>query len=591
MTIGAADSITTEVIRYELVSAVEEIKRIFKRTTTLAVLYELNDFGISAYDTKYQLIADAPGLPIFAGTLNFCVKSCVEQVGLQNLAPGDVLTTTIPFDTGGQPVDAALVAPVFAGEELVAYTALKAHAGDLGAIDPYPTASTDMFQEGLMLPAMWLYRRGERVEEIVRLIKANSRIPQTTIMSFLAGASALRAGGRRIAALVERYGSAVFQAAVTEMIGHGEKMARAAVAQIPDGEWEITDYMDNNGVEDAPVKLVVKVTVRGSDLIVDLSGSAPQQRGPINSPYPGTVSACRYVIKALTAPRLPANEGHFRPLQVIAPPGTIFHPLPPAPTFLYGWTELRLLDLIPMALAAAIPKSVTVNSGGDIVGFGLFYYDAKTGRGDMAGGADAIGLGAMSNRDGQNALIHNAESCCCNIPVEVQETKLPVLIERYELRTGSGGPGKFRGGLGIRKDFRTLAPATAIAMMERTSASPVEGICGGRRGAFNQAIFEYDKLCAKSRGKQIANLDAGSTVSVQGGGGAGWGDPLQRDAALVLADVCDGYVSPVEAERDYGVIVRSVGDDFELDQVASEVLRNRLHHGATEGVDNKSKQV
>jgi N-methylhydantoinase B len=209
----------------------------------------------------------------------------------------------------------------------------------------------------------------------------------------------------------------------------------------------------------------------------------------------------------------------------------------------------------------------------------------------MAGGADAIGLGAMSNRDGQNALIHNAESCCCNIPVEVQETKLPVLIERYELRTGSGGPGKFRGGLGIRKDFRTLAPATAIAMMERTSASPVEGICGGRRGAFNQAIFEYDKLCAKSRGKQIANLDAGSTVSVQGGGGAGWGDPLERDAALVLADVCHGYVSPAEAERDYGVIVRSIGDDFELDQAASEVLRNRLHHGATEGVDNKSKQV
>jgi N-methylhydantoinase B len=567
------DSITTEVIRYELVSAVEEIKRIFKRTTTLAVLYELNDFGISAFDASYRLIADAPGLPIFSGTLNFCVKSCVEQVGVENLAPGDVLTTTIPFDTGGQPVDAALVAPVFAGDRIMAYTALKAHAGDLGAIDPYPTSSTDMFQEGLMLPAVWLYRRGELVEEIVRLIKANSRIPQTTIMSFLAGASALRAGGRRIAAVVERYGYETFQAAIEEIIAHGEKIARAAVEAIPEGTWEVVDWMDNNGVDNQPVKLVVKVTVRGGDLIVDLSDSAPQQGGPINSPYPGTVSACRYVIKALTTPRLPANEGHFRPLHVIAPRGTIFHPVPPAPTFLYGWTELRLLDLIPAALAEAIPNCVAANSGGDIAGFGLFYYDQATGRGDMAGGADAVGLGATCSREGQSALIHNAESCCCNIPVEVQESKLPVLIERYELRTDSGGPGKFRGGLGMRKDYQTLAPATAIAMMERTCASPVEGIAGGRRGAFNRAIFYVGSPAEVVGGKKIAQLIAGDKVSVQGGGGAGWGEPLERDPECVLADVRDAYVSVAAAERDYGVMIRALGGDFVLDLEVTRALR------------------
>lgn len=585
---AGSNSITTEVIRYELVSAVEEIKRIFKRTTTLAVLYELNDFGISAFDASYNLIADAPGLPIFSGTLNFCVKSCVEQVGLENLAPGDVLTTTVPFDTGGQPVDAALVAPVFAGDQIVAYTALKAHAGDLGAIDPYPTSSTDMFQEGLMLPAVWLYRRGELVEEIARLIKANSRIPQTTLMSFLAGASAIRAGGRRISAVAERYGTETFRAAIAEIIAHGEKVARAAIEQIPDGTWEVEDYMDNNGVEQKPVKLAVKVTVRGSDMLVDLSGSAPQQRGPINSPYPGTLSACRYVIKALTTPRLPANEGHFRPLRVIAPPGTIFHPLPPAPTFLYGWTELRLLDLIPAALSAAIPDRVAANSGGDIAGFGLFYYDAANGRGDLAGGADAIGLGATSRRDGQNALIHNAESCCCNIPVEVQETRLPVLIERYELRTDSGGPGKFRGGLGVRKDYRTLERVTAIAMMERTQASPVEGIAGGRRGAFNRVVFHPDTSAALACGKKILQLEAGDRVSVQGGGGAGWGDPLEREPERVLADVRGGYVSAAAAERDYGVIVRAQDGEFILDKDAIEKYRASLWRGSAREVKAQS---
>jgi len=569
------DAITTEVIRYEIISAVEEIKRLFKRTTTLAVLYELNDFGISAFDASYNLIGDAPGLPIFSGTLNFCVKSCVEQVGIKNLAHGDVLTTTIPFDTGGQPVDAALVAPIFCGDELIGYTALKAHAGDLGAIDPYPTSSTDMFQEGLMLPAMWLYRRGALQDEIARLIKANSRIPHTTFASFLAGAASLRAGANRITATAKRYGTDTLRSAIDQMIEHGERVARAAVEQIPDGCWEIVDYMDNNGVTQDPVKISVKVTVKGSDLIVDLSGSAPQQGGPINSPYPGTLSAARYVMKALTTPLVPANEGHFRPLKVIAPPGSIFHPLPPAPTFLYGWTELRLLDLVPAALAPVIPERVTANSGGDIAGFGLYYYDGESGRGDMAGGADGIGLGAGCARDGQSALIHNAESCCCNVPIEVQESKMPVLFERYELRTDSGGPGKFRGGLGVRKDYRTKIAVTAISMMERTKASPVEGVAGGRRGAFNHSIFHPDSDRAEVRGKAIALLNAQDAVAVESGGGAGWGSPLERGVESVLKDVLYGYVSRESAEKDYGVVMRRSGDDFALDREATLALRQQ----------------
>lgn len=581
---AASDVITTEVIRFELVSAVEEIKRIFKRTTTLAVLYELNDFGISALDSDYQLIADAPGLPIFSGPFTYCARSCVDQLGVRNLAPGDVLVTTVPYDTGDQQVDAALVAPVFYRDEIIAYTCLKAHMGDLGAMDPYPTASTNIFQEGLILPAMWLYRRGELQENILHLIKANSRIPQTTAISFLAGSSAIRAGGQRIVAIAERYGTGPFRSAISEIIAHGEKMARTAVEAIPDGTWEIVDYMDNDGVGNDPVKISVKVTIRGGDFIVDLSNSAPQQRGPINSPFPGTLSALRYVIKALTTPNLPANEGHFKPLQVIAPPGSLFHALPPAATFLGGWPTMRLLDLVPAALAPAIPERVTAISGSDICGLMLAYFDSSTGRGDIGGGADAVGLGAASRRDGQNAVMHHSESCCCNVPVEVQESRVAVLIERYELWPNSGGPGKYRGGLGVRKDFRTLVPVTAISTLERTCASTVGGVAGGRSGWFNKAVFFPGTTRETSCGKKILELQADEKVSIFGGGGAGWGDPLERNPERVLEDVRSGYVTVPVAEKDYGVMVRERDGDFFADEVATNALRARLRNTHTSGI-------
>jgi len=570
------DPITTEVIRYELISAAEEMKRCFKRTTTLAILYELNDFGISIYDDKLNLIADVPGIPLFSGTLNYCVQSCIDQVGLANLAPGDVLTTTVSFDIGSQPIDAALVAPVFSGDEIVAYTALKAHMGDLGAIDPYPTTSTDMFQEGLMMPALHLFRKGELQEQIVRLIKANSRIPNTTATNFLAAASALRAGGRRVETLVQRYGKQTFRNAVQEMISHGEKISRAAVEAIPDGTWEIVDWMDNNGVDPDPVKLSARVTVRGSDFLIDLSGSAPQQRGPINSPFPGTMSACRYVLKAITTPLLPANEGHFRPLKVIAPLGSIFNPQPPAACFLYAWPEQRLFDLIPMALAKAMPDRVPAHSGGDCCDFLMVYLDYQTGRGDYGGGVEAVGMGATLYRDGENALLHHCESGCCNIPNEVEEWRVPLLVERYQLREDSGGAGKFRGGVGVIKEYHALASTTAISIAERTEATKTAGIDGGKGGLLNEIIYFPGTPREFKRGKHKAELQTGDRVLIRSGGGAGWGDPLERDPNAVLADVVAGYVSRAAAERDYGVVVAAVAGNFSVDQQATAALRTKL---------------
>ena len=448
--------------------------------------------------------------------------------------------------------------------------------GDLGAIDAYPTTSTEMYQEGLLMPALYLFRKGELQEQIIRLIKAHSRIPNTTATNFLAAASALRLGGRRVETLVARYGKATFRNAIHEIISHGERISRAAVAAIPDGTWDIADWMDNNGVDPAPVKLHATITVRGSDFIIDLSGSAPQQRGPINSPFPGTMSACRYVLKSLTTPLLPANEGHFRPLHVIAPSGSIFNPTPPAACFLYAWPEQRLMDLIPMALSKAMPQQVTAHSGGDCCDFLMTYFDYETGRGDYGGGVEAVGLGASPNRDGENALLHHCESGCCNIPNEIEETRVPLLVERYQLREDSGGAGKFRGGVGVVKEYHVLESTTAISIAERTEASIITGIDGGKAGLLNEITYFPGTLRELKRGKHKADLHAGDRVLIRSGGGAGWGNPLERDPQAVLADVIAGYVSRSAAEKEYGVVLCEVDGNLQIDSELSTALRYRL---------------
>jgi N-methylhydantoinase B len=569
-----ADAITTEVIRYELVSAAEEIKRVFRRTTTIDALYELNDFGMSIYDADVRLIADAPGMPIFSGPLDYCVRSSLRDIGIDRLAPGDVIVNTVPYEIGSQPIDAALIAPVFVDGAIVAYTALKAHMGDLGAKDPYPTNATDVFQEGLLLPGMWLYREGRLVDEVIRLIKQHSRIPFLTATNFIAGASALRIGGERVQQLATRYGVDGFRAAVDRILEHGEAITRRALEEMADGTWEIVDYMDNNGVDDEPVKIAVRVEKRGSELTIDLSESAPQQGGPINSPFPGTVAAARYVIKALTAPRVPTNDGHFRPLTVIAPPGSLFHPEPPAPCFLSGWSRLRLLDLIPAALAGAIPERVIAPSGSDFCPVIMVSFDSA-GRGRyMAGGADGIGLGAAADRDGQNALFLHAGSGMCNIPCEVREkSPVPIIITRYGLRQDSGGAGKFRGGLGIEKDFYPLLPVTTISVVEKTIATTTTGIDGGKAGSLNEVTFFPDTDRETKSGKHKAEMEHGDEIRLRTAGGAGWGDPFARDPLSVLEDVVDGYVSQARAASEYGVAISATPSGLGVDEDVTARLR------------------
>lgn len=571
------DPITVEVIRYDLISACEEIKKIFKRTTTLPVLYEVNDFGISIYDAKIRLLADTPGIPLFSGTLDWCVESCVKEVGKERLQVGDVLINNYPFATGSQTSDVAVISPIIFDDEIMGYAALKGHMGDLAAIDPYPSTSEDIYQEGIIFPSLKLYRAGVVDEDVLRLIRFNSRIGYPTSANFLAAAAALRAGARRVCEILDKYGREVFSAAIDEILSHGELVARKSVEQIPDGTWSGVDYMDSNGIENKPVKISVKVTVQGSEMIIDLSDSAEQQKGPVNMPYPGAVSAVRYTFKALTTPLLPSNGGHFKPLKVIAPPGSIFNPKHPAPTFLYAWPGFRLMDLIPSVLHSAIPHKVVACSGGDVCGAQLMYYDTQTGHGDIGGGPEGVGTGAKKTFDGENGLMLDGVSGCCNAPVEVMETRIPVRIKRYELRQDSGGPGKSRGGLGLRKDHQTLVDVMLITNAEKIIRSVPWGLAGGMPGMNNRVVVHPETSRQQVLGKYRGYLKAGEVVSQQSGGGGGYGDPLERDPQLVFSDFINEYVSLHGARRNYGTVIRKDRNgDYRLDLKATYALRKRM---------------
>ncbi|MFQ5909155.1 MAG: hydantoinase B/oxoprolinase family protein [Thermoplasmata archaeon] len=567
------DPITMEVIRYELISAAEEMSRTVIRTSLWPILYEIHDFAMAVYDARLNMLSHAPGIPVFIGTLGFCIDSCIEQLGEDAFREDDVILTTNPFHTGGHSADAASIAPVFHEDEIVAYTALKGHLGDFGSVNFYPTQSTDMWQEGTIYPAIKIYERGKLNTDILRMIRVNSRLPDITAGNLLSFASALNAGTRRVKLLVQKYGRDTFYEAVDKILDHGEQITRNELAEFPEGTWEAEDWMDDDGINfDEPLRLHAKVTIKGTNMTVDLGGSAPEAEGPFNSPFPATFSGVAYALKALTTPQAPTNGGHFRPLKVIAPEGSIFNPSPPAPTMMYFMTSSRLMELIPRALADALPEKVPANSGGTLVGFVYWGTWENSDRVWLGSATEAVGIGGSVADDGDSAMIHYNNGDCCNIPAEIVENRLPVVMERYSLNPDSGGPGKHRGGLGVIKEIRLLLDGQITSIIEKTQASPPWGLKGGTSPLKKtRVVVRYPDGHEEHVTKVSAfPVPAGGSITLLSAGGGGYGDPYEREIEKVHEDVVMGFVSPSVAKEYYGVVVDSSG---KVDMEATKSIR------------------
>jgi N-methylhydantoinase B len=546
-----ADPITTEVIRHGLNSAAAQMKRALIRTAFSPVIYEVLDFAVAIYDERVRMLAQAPSLPMFMGRLSFCVQNAIDAVGgPEQVEPGDVLLYNHPFGTGSHPQDAAVVMPIFhRDEELIGYAAIKAHWLDIGGKEPYATDTVDMFQEGTIFPGVKLVSRGRVVDDVYRMALANSRVPKAVAGDINAELVGVGTGVAGVLRVVERHGLDTFRASAERMFDHGEATVRSWFERIPDGVYRATGTLDDDGLDRERIEFEIEIAVAGSSVRVDFSRAPDQRRGPVNSPLPKTVSCTRVAISMLAGGGEWPNEGHFRPIEVVTRPGSLFHPLEPAPTFIGGWAAIGAIDTIYRAFGAAVPEVVPATSGGDICS--LVWWGRRAGEPWADGSPYPVGQGAHARGDGANALMHVAESATRIAPTEVWESRNPWLVERSELAPDTGGAGEYRGGTGLDFDVRLLEDAELTAVVDRTNTAPA-GLAGGGSARPNAAFLRLpngDRVsCAKATRRKTP---VGSVLELRTGGGGGFGEPARRSREAVEHDIREGYTTEEQARLDY----------------------------------------
>ncbi|WP_323173635.1 hydantoinase B/oxoprolinase family protein [Natrialba sp. PRR66] len=586
------DAATVEVVRNYLTSAATEMQRTLIRTAYNTIIYEILDFGISLYDRDRNLIADSPGLALFLGANDYALEKVVDHVGEENMNPGDVILMNYPYWSSTHTLDVGVFAPIFREgpdvppeeNELIGYAATRAHWLDLGAKDEgYVLDSTDVHQEGMIFPGTKVHKEGEPDEEILDLIRFNSRIPDKVLGDLNAQIAAIRTGKRRLRELHGKYGGETVEACIERVQNHGERTAREAVRELPDGTWSAVDYAD--GTTGDGIRIEVEVTIDGDEFHVDFSGSSEQVDEPLNIPRGMTETVCKLCFKAITTPEETSNAGQYAPLSLHAPEGSLFNATYPAPTFTI-WTGIISVDVVFKALAKAMPERIPASSGGDIPDIMLFGQDPETGRQFVEANNDAVGWGATDDHDGASAIMHLTETMVQNIPVEVFENKAPVAFDELSLRQDSGGPGEHRGGLGLRRDYRVEGPVGALSIIQKTRETGW-GIDGGDPGAKNGVVLDLHDNADDRVQVLVDNTDIyddemwvgmfrgtfrkGEVISNRTGGGGGYGNPSDRDPEAVREDVIDGYVSREAAREEYDV---ALTEDDEIDCEETDRLRS-----------------
>jgi N-methylhydantoinase B len=562
--------ITVEVIRYAFIAASDEMKLNLTRTAHNPVIYEALDFSVAIFDRRYRMIAQSSGMAIFLGSLGTAIECVVEDIGAENLRPGDIYLFNDPYAQGNHLNDVTTVMPVFDGGELVAFTSTRAHWLDLGAKDTGGSIDcTDIVQEGLWFRSIRLYRAGELDESIWRIIRHNVRYAENMLGDLSAQVAASRTGERRALEIFSRHGRATVEAAIDEMVRQSEERAFASIRAMRDGVYEAEAFLDNDGVGNEPVPIRVRATVAGDRIHIDLTGTSPQVPGPINCGEPATLSACRTVVKALTGPNVPATEGDFAPLDLTVPEGCMFNARYPATSFMYGASLALLIDVLVRALGAATPNHMLAGHYATLHGLIIVGKD-RDGSLYIQQEAQVGGCGASPDQDGESALIYVGTGDTRIIPAEIVEARYPLRLESFALRQDSAGAGRTRGGLGIVRRYRILGDEAFLTEITDRNVTPPWGMAGGRAAQPCRSVVqrpgEPPRLDRKPR---MLRVPAGTLISAESGGGGGWGDPLQRDVEAVHRDVAAGYVSVEAALREYGV---------EIDSVSHEVVA--LHRRA-----------
>jgi N-methylhydantoinase B len=569
------DPITVEIVRNGLLAVTEEMKTNLMRTAYNLIIYEALDFTVGLFTREGETVSIGLGLPMFIRGMAETVKAKIRHYGLDGIRPGDILVTNDAYITGSHLNHFTFTQPIFHDGEIVAFACCMAHWLDVGGT--LGQVTTDIFSEGIQIPIVKYRREGIVNQELVDIIAMNVRMPERAMGDLRAQITAITTGERRFSELLNRYGKDVVLQSIRIMMDQSEAVARENTLNIPDGVYEAESFMDDDGVEVGQrIPIRVRVEKRGDEMTIDLSDVSAQVRGFYNSGWTTGIACAQVAYKCLTTPtEYPVNDGSFRPLKVIMPMGKVISAERPFPMRVWMTFPMTVIDTIFKALAPAIPNRSIAGHHADLVFpyiHGLSPSDGKlfiVGIGPLGGG-----WGAKSNEDGVSATVCINDGDTHNSPTEQLESKYPVLVERYQLRSDSGGAGRQRGGLGAEMVVQALSPFTLTTRIDRMHCKPW-GLDGGHDAMGNSIGIRTngqwnDELPnAKVFGVRIKKGDA---YVMRSGGGGGFGTPLERDPELVLADVRQGYVS-VEAARDsYGVVIA----DGAVDAVATGDLRSRM---------------
>lgn len=575
------DPITLEVMRSALYSIADEMIAALVRTSYSTNIKDRRDASCAVYAPDGSLVAQsAVGTPLHLGTMNWAVHTAMEAYPFDELEPGDALAFNLPYPAGpGHLNDLTLISPVFDREEIVAIVANQAHHVDMGGFAPgsMPFGVSEIYQEGLQIPPVRLFRKGRLVDELWRTIQQNVRSKTEVQGDLMAQFAANTVGSRRFVELTDKYGRETVSAYLRAMLDYSERRMRAALQAIPPGTYSFEDVLEGDGLTEQHYTIRLNLEVKGDSVLADFTATDPAARGPLNCRLPSVAACVFYVLKAALDPDLPPNAGAYRPIEVLLEDGTLLSAqYPNAVCNANILTTQRIVDVLLGALADAIPERVLAACSGTMNLINVGGIDRRTDTYFNYVETYAGGQGGMHDQDGMDA-VQNHMTNTRNAPVEAIEAAYPLRVETYRLEPDSEGAGALRGGCGLRREIRVLCPEVLFTLSsDRAEVSPW-GLKGGESASPSLCqIREPDGTERRLSSKVTTYVRQDETIVIVTPGGGGWGDPAQRDPRLVAADVRSGLVAINRARDVYRVAMNP--DTLEVDEARTRELRSKQHN-------------
>jgi N-methylhydantoinase B len=571
-----ADAVTMQVIRYAMSQIADEMGYTMVRTSRSTIIKEVMDITCAVFDEKGRTIAQAHHAPMLLTGFEITMAELLRRFSEKNLKDGDIIISNDPYLGGQHVMDVQTFAPVFLGRKIVGWVGSIAHHSDMGGAAPGGVAGgmTEIYMEGIRLPMVKLYRQGKENPDVFAILERNIRVPDKTLGDLRAQASADFVGVRRMKEIFRKYGPAVVRRCTAMLMDYSERRIRTALKGIPNGTYTGGEIIDDDGVRDTPIHLAVNIHKKGDSAVIDFQGTDRQVPGNTNCPFATATAAVFYALIGVLDPHVPPNSGCYRPFKIEAEEGLVVNPRSPAAVAARTNTSQKITEAMLRALSIPCPEKVTAASHGQITTCGFSGYYPGTARRfvyiDIQGG----GAGARATKDGRDGQDSHLARFM-NTPIEAAELEVPIRIERYELIRDSGGPGRFRGALAPRRDIRMLTDDVSFARYGDRQKFPPPGLFGGLPGSTGKFVLNpgtADEHRCKAKG--LDKLKKGDMVALFCPGAGGYGDPLDREPAMVLADVRDGKVSFESAEENYGVVIdrKTLG----VDEGGTEALRRKM---------------